>query len=70
MVLEPYASRPCLRCHGEGVTHEVPPVRYETVLSALLDALGGADVNKIVKRLAPLTVEFDASAFKSSVNGQ
>ena len=54
MVLEPYASMPCARCHGEGVTHDVPPGRYDAVLTALLDALGGAPVERIVERLAPL----------------
>lgn len=67
MVLEPYASLPCLRCRGEGITHEVPPARYEAVLAAVLDALGGADIGQIVKRLAPLTVEFNAAASKEGV---
>lgn len=58
-VLEPYASAPCLRCHGEGVTHEVPPGRYDAALSALLDALAGAPVDQVVRRLAPLVVEFN-----------
>ena len=58
MVLEPYASLPCLRCHGEGVTHDVPPGRYEVALAALLDALGGAPVEQIVTRLAPLVAAF------------
>ena len=62
MALEPYASLPCLRCHGEGVTHEVPPGRYEAVLTAVLDALGGAGTDQIVKRLAPLTAQFDSGA--------
>lgn len=58
MVLEPYNTLPCLRCHGEGVTHDVPPGRYEVVLAALLDALGGAPVEQIVTRLAPLVAAF------------
>ncbi len=58
-VLEPYASRPCARCHGEGVTCEVPPGLYDAVLSAVLDALADAGVQQVARRLAPLVVEFD-----------
>lgn len=60
MVLEPYNTLPCLRCHGEGVTHDVPPGRYDAVLAALLDALGGAPVEQVVTRLAPLVAAFKA----------
>lgn len=58
IVLEPYNKLPCLRCHGEGVTHDVPPGRYDAVLAALLDALGGAPVEQVVGRLAPLVAAF------------
>lgn len=59
MVLEPYNTMPCLRCRGEGVTHDVPPGRYKAVLTALLDALGGAPVEQVVARLALLAEPFN-----------
>lgn len=61
MVLEPFASAPCARCHGEGVTHDVPPGCYGAVLTALLDALGGAGVEQVAKRLAPLLDHFNTN---------
>lgn len=57
MVLEPFASQPCTRCHGEGVTHDVPPIRYDAVLTAVLDALGGASPERIAERLKPLLAD-------------
>lgn len=60
VVLEPYNTLPCLRCHGEGVTHDVPPGRYNAVLTALLDALGGAPVEQVVRHLTPLVAAFKA----------
>lgn len=54
MVLEPYCDLPCLRCHGEGTVHEVPPGQYSAVLDAALHGLGGASPAKLAELLAPL----------------